>query len=92
MQRLDELLSDLKRESPEDLPAELEARVWRGIDQLRERRRPIERRFGVRAAQVLAALAFGMVAGASVGSASAAHNAPFSMAADLAPSTLLEGG
>ena len=92
---LDKELEALRDEPTPPELVDLEGRVWRRLELLREEKRAVTAMFlPVRVAAVLVALGLG-VAGGTLSAAAAVADAPeisaFSLRAHLAPSTLLEG-
>lgn len=91
--RLDDELRALGRETPTGGYGQVEARVWRAIDEARTLRRAAPVLFGVRAAAVAGALGLGVLGGGATAAALAGEVlevSAFSVHTGLAPSTLLD--
>ncbi|MEO8927736.1 MAG: hypothetical protein ABI306_11300 [Caulobacteraceae bacterium] len=93
--RLDDLLGRLAAEPIDRSLDRLQADIWRGVARRRAEARTAAMLAPVALASVGLALAMGVVVGGvtAVAKVAAPHgSSAFSVAADLAPSTLLEGG
>ena len=92
----DRLDDELRALRSEPLPASyqrLEARVWKGIERVRQARAAAPTLYAARAAAVIGALALGVASGGATAAAVAAQSqevSAFSVKAELAPSTLLD--
>jgi hypothetical protein len=92
----DRLDDELRALRSEPLPAgyqRLEARVWQGIERVRQARAAAPTLLAVRAAAVVGALGLGVASGGATAVAVAAQSqevSAFSAKAELAPSTLLD--
>ncbi|MBN9318748.1 MAG: hypothetical protein BGN86_15110 [Caulobacterales bacterium 68-7] len=92
----DGLDDELRALRSEPLPASyqrLEARVWKGIERVRQARAAAPTLYVARAAAVIGALGLGVASGGVTAAAVAAQSqevSAFSVKAELAPSTLLD--
>ncbi|WP_041373351.1 hypothetical protein [Phenylobacterium zucineum] len=92
--RLEDELIQLGAEPPPAGLDELESRVWRRIAEVRAARAAAPVTNSVRVAAVIAALGLGAASGSLTAAAAAVEPSEisaFSLRADLAPSTLLDG-
>lgn len=91
--KLDEALRALRSEPRPASYQQLEPRVWRGIDQVRQMRAAAPALYAARAAAVVGALGLGVASGGATAAAVAGQSqevSAFSLKAQLAPSTLLD--
>ena len=91
--RLDEDLRALRSEPRPASYQQLEPRVWKGIERVRQARAAAPTLYVARAAAVIGALGLGVASGGATAAAVAAQSqevSAFSLKAELAPSTLLD--